>query len=109
MIESGELGSDQETFGLFILDDRGELQASLEQLPERRQAMAQAARHLERCPGCVALVVRVRRGRWRECSVYTVGQCSPVASISPPRRRRHGVMDVHTPMGVMARPAMASV
>ena len=108
MIESGESGRDTETFGLYILDDRGELQSSLENLPERRQAMAQAARHLGRCPECVALVVRVLAGRWRECSVYSVGQCSQVSPLSPPRRRRHGAMDVHAPMA-QGRAAMAAV
>ncbi|MCY2925569.1 MAG: hypothetical protein NT031_09030 [Planctomycetota bacterium] len=108
MIESGESGSGCETFGLYILDDRGELQSSLENLPERRQAMAQAARHLGRCPECVALVVRVLAGRWRECSVYSVGQCSQVSPLSPPRRRRHGAMDVHSPMA-QVRAAMAAV
>ena len=109
MIESGESEPDGETFGLYILDDRGELQASVENLPERRQAMTQAARHLERCPECVALVVRVRGGRWRECSVYSIGQCRQVSPISRPRRRRCGSMDVHAAMAAMPRPAMASV
>jgi hypothetical protein len=97
MIEFGELGKGQESYGLYILNGRGELQRRVLDFRDRKAAMAGAWTLLQKWTGCVALVVQMREGSWTACHVYTLQQCERFAALSGQRRRTRPMsMDVHS-------------
>ncbi len=86
---------DGDSFGLYVLNGMGELQARMLRFPERHAAMAAAKAQLRLRGGCFALLVRMRHDAWVSCSVYGLAE-GQLAQVS--NHRRHGVaplMDVN--------------
>lgn len=59
-----------DSFGLFVMNGMGELQARMLRFPEKRAALAAAWAHLRLRRGCFALVVRMHQEAWVSCGVY---------------------------------------
>ncbi|MCY2929763.1 MAG: hypothetical protein NTV86_09775 [Planctomycetota bacterium] len=100
-MESNPVGHD--SYGLYVLNGMGELQARMLRFPERRAAMAAAWAQLRLRVGCFALVARMRYDAWVSCGVFALTE-GRLAAMSDHRRHEAATsMDANTiPPGLFA-------
>ena len=93
----------RDSYGLYVLNGMGELQARMLRFPERRAVMAAAWAQLRLRVGCFALVARMRYDAWVSCSIFALAE-GRLAQVSDHHRQEPArSMDVNTvPPGVFA-------